>query len=200
MNKKEDARVKKTKAKLLETFKNMLMENPFEDITVNEICNSADIRRATFYKHFDDKYAFLAYFVGSLREEFDAGLKKRIKPDTTFTYYTEYIRSVVEFLTENEQIVKNVLKSSVLPTLVNVIQKRNYEDTCARLRESVKEGMNLPASVEITAAMMTGAVSSTILFWFESGRQISPEQLVEEICAIFEPMKPKHKNINSFYI
>ena len=68
-----DARVVRTKAKLVLVFKKLLCDKSFEDITVNEICEAADVRRATFYKHYADKYAFLAYFVESLRCEFDSG-------------------------------------------------------------------------------------------------------------------------------
>ncbi len=35
------------------------MQNSFEAITVKEICKRAMVNRATFYAHFDDKYALL---------------------------------------------------------------------------------------------------------------------------------------------
>ncbi len=189
MKTKEDARVIKTKAKLLETFKDLLKEKSFEDITVNEICRLSDVRRATFYKHFDDKYAFLSYFVGSLRDGFDKTVQSTTVPDRSFAYYAEYIKRTVTFLTENEKMVKNALNSEVLPTLIEVIKEKNYEDTCVRLRHSVEAGMRLPASVEIMASMITGAVSSTILMWFKGGKKMPADELVQEMCSIFEPMK-----------
>ena len=189
MSKKEDARVKKTKAKLLETFREMLTEKSFEDITVNEICLVANVRRATFYKHFDDKYAFLGYFIGSLRNDFDKTIQKKIRPDATSTYYIEYLKAIVAFLTENELMVKNALQSNVLPTLIDVIKEKNYEDTCVRLERSIGEGMLLPASVEITAAMMTGAVANTILNWFKNGKPIPAQTLVCEMSAVIESMQ-----------
>jgi len=184
MKQKEDARVRKTKAKLLSTFKLLLCEKSFEDITVNEICLAADVRRATFYKHFPDKYAFLKYLVGTLRDDFDSKLPKRKKPNATSDYYTEYIRALVNFLTENESMVKNALESEVLPSLIEVIKDKNYEDTCERLRQSTAEGMTLPASVEVTASMMTGAVAGTLLNWFNNGKNIPVEQLIREISAV----------------
>jgi AcrR family transcriptional regulator len=184
MSTREDARVIKTKAKLLSAFKELLCKKSFEDITVNEICDAADVRRATFYKHFPDKYAFLKYLVGTLRDSFDSNLPKRKKPNATSAYYTEYIRALVNFLTENELMVKNALESDVLPTLIEVIKEKNYEDTCERLRESIADGMTLPASVEVTASMMTGAVAGTLLNWFNSGKNMPVEQLVCEMSAV----------------
>ena len=43
MNKKEDARVIRTKAKLFTSFKQLLAEKTFEDITINEICIRSNI-------------------------------------------------------------------------------------------------------------------------------------------------------------
>ena len=180
----EDARVRKTKARLISTFRKLLTEKSFEEITINEICEISSIRRATFYKHFSDKYAFLKYFVGSLRKQFDAKLEKRAKTESTSAYYVEYLRALVDFLTENERMVKNALESSALPALLEVIKERNYEDTCEKLRESVRGGLKLSASIDVTAAMMTGAVAETIIRWFRGGKKIPKESLIQEASAI----------------
>ena len=192
MNVKEDARIIKTKSRLLETFKNLLGEKSFEKITIQEICERASVKRATFYKHFDDKYAFLKYLVGSLRDSFDSKLPKTVKPDATADYYVQYIHSLVGFLIENEAMVKNALESDVFFSLIDVIKEKNYEDTCVRLEQSVKDGMHLPASVEITASMMTGAVSTALVNWFKSGKKMPVDKLISEISSVIVSMQ--HKN------
>ena len=52
----EDKRVKKTKKYLKDTLIKLLDEEPFEQITVTQICDRADISRITFYTHYADKY------------------------------------------------------------------------------------------------------------------------------------------------
>jgi AcrR family transcriptional regulator len=189
MSSKVDARIIKTKAKLLEALTLLLRERLFEDITVNDLCTRADVRRATFYKHFDDKYAFLKYYVGSLRNKFDKKIPQQKMPNETLEYYTEYLRGIVGFLDDNEVTVKNLMDSNVLPELMEVIEEKNYEDTCVRLRKSVACGMKLPASVEITASMMTGAVSRTILSWLKSGKQMPKEELISEISNVIKNIR-----------
>jgi len=186
MNSKEDARVVRTKSKLLETFKSLLCERSFEKISVQEICEAAGVKRATFYKHFEDKYAFLKYFVGSLRDSFDTRITKEIKPDATSAYYVEYIGAIVNFLAENEKMVKNALESEVFFSLLEVIKEKNYEDTCERLSKSVADGMVLSSSVEITASMMTGAVANAIILWFKSGKKMSVNTLIKEVSGVIE--------------
>lgn len=189
MSSKEDIRIRKTKEKLLVAFKILITEKSFEDITVNELCAAASVRRATFYKHFADKYAFLKYFVGTLRDDFDRTLPKRKKPNASSDYYIEYLHALVGFLDKNETMVKNALKSDVLPALINVILDQNYEDTRDRLKQSISNGMVLPASVEIMASMMTGAVSNTLLRWFNSGKKLPIDTLVAEISAVISSMQ-----------
>ncbi len=184
----EDARVRKTKARLNASLRALLSEKSFEDITINELCEVSGIRRATFYKHFSDKYAFLKYFVGSLRSLFDAKLERRAKTESTSAYYVEYLRALVDFLTENEKMVKNALESSALPAFIEVIKQKNYEDTCEKLRESAAGGLKLAASIEITAAMMTGAVAEAIIRWFRGGKSISKECLIQETSSIILKM------------
>ena len=179
-----DARVIKTKQKLLSTFKSLLGEIPFEDITVNEICQRSDVRRATFYKHFDDKYDFLRYFVVTLRTDFDKLVWKRKKPDATPTYYIAYLKSLVNFLVENERIVNMILQSDLMYTIIEVVKEQNYIDTLARIKQSVDEGMKLPASAETVAAMMAGAVTTAVFMWFKNGKPISSRQFIKEASAM----------------
>ena len=191
--KKEDARIVKTKAKLVHALKELLSEKSFENITVNEICERADIRRATFYKSFSDKYAFLKYLVGTLRDDFDKTMYKSEHPIASAAYYAEYVRAIVNYLTRNEQMVSNILRSEALPMLMDVIEEKNYEDTCERLKKSVAEGLVICASVETVASMMTGAVSKTLLRWVTDGKRTPVEELISEISAVIKIMAPCHK-------
>ena len=84
---KEDLRVRKTKKALSDAFISLLQEKRFEEITINELCEKAEIRRATFYKHYTDKFHFLARFTRSLRDQFDVSFWDSDKPDTTPEYY-----------------------------------------------------------------------------------------------------------------
>ena len=51
---KQDHRVRITKMLLQESFVSLLREKPMGKITVRELCDRADINRATFYAHYRD--------------------------------------------------------------------------------------------------------------------------------------------------
>ena len=72
-----DPRVRRTRKLLRDSFVDLLAEKSFHAINVQEVADRATVNRATFYAHFDDKYALLDYVVGEwFRDELvGAGLE-----------------------------------------------------------------------------------------------------------------------------
>ena len=186
--KKIDTRVRRTKLKLLRAFKKMLSQVPFEDISVNALCELAGVRRATFYKHFEDKFAFLKYFIQILREEFDKLVWKHSKPDATSDYYLKYLEGIFAFVDEHEKMINMTLQSEIFPSILTVIQSQNYIDTCDRLQKSIDQGMKLCASVEAVASMLTGGITHIVLNWLYGGKKESIEELTEEVKSIIKAL------------
>ncbi len=63
---KLDPRVKRTRGLILKSFENLLAEKNFESISVQDVTDKAQINRATFYAHFQDKYILLETFIGQM--------------------------------------------------------------------------------------------------------------------------------------
>lgn len=57
--KKTDARVRYTRRVIKEAFLSLLQTKPINRITVKEVCELAEINRATFYTHYSDCFALL---------------------------------------------------------------------------------------------------------------------------------------------
>lgn len=177
----EDLRVRKTKRALSEAFASLLQEKHFEEITINELCDKAEIRRATFYKHYTDKFHFLACFTRSLRDQFDTTFWHEDTPESTVEYYVEYVKKVISNLDEHEVFVNNMLKSAMFPTMLNIITEQNYRDTKERLEKSVAAGMKLVAPIDTVAAMLTGGVATCLHIWLIDNKKKDPSKLAEEI-------------------
>ena len=181
---KEDLRVRKTKKALSDAFVSLLQEKHFEEITVNELCDTAGIRRATFYKHYTDKFHFLARFIRSLRDQFDMNFWDSDKPDTTPEYYVEYVRNTVKDINANEKFINSIIESELFPTMMTIIIEQNYHDTKEHLERSVAAGMKLAAPIETVAAMFAGGVATSLYIWLLSGKKKDSDQLVEELGAL----------------
>ena len=61
---------------------NLLSETEFEKITVQDITTRARVNRATFYAHFEDKYALMGYL---LRNEFQTMLHHKLGTRAQFS-------------------------------------------------------------------------------------------------------------------
>ena len=162
----------------------LLSEKTIEEMTVNELCDRAGVRRTTFYKHYRDKLDYIAAFAKDLRDKFDDIIWKSEKPDSTPDYYVAYAKQIIAFISRNEVEVNNILKSSVLPVIVSTISEQNYKDTYERLIRSMNAGMKLCASAEVVSSMLVGAVSNTVSMWLTEGRTKPAEELAEEIGEI----------------
>lgn len=186
MKRKEDARVSRTRAKLFSSFTELLSEKTFEDITINEICLRADIRRATFYKHFSDKYDFLAGLTRQLRNNFEERFQKEKiftnRPPTDF--YFEYIKALVEYLDRNDAIVNLIFCSNLTSSLVSVVVEENYIKTKERLDEDIKNGLRLIASPDTVAIYLAGGISNAVIKWLREDKKMPRDELVREINAL----------------
>ena len=65
---KDDRRVRYTKMVLKDSFISLLEKKDISQITVKEICENADINRATFYSHYTDVYDLLKKIESELLE------------------------------------------------------------------------------------------------------------------------------------
>ena len=72
---KTDARVRYTRMRIREAFFECLEKKPINKITVKEICDIAEINRATFYTHYADQFELMQ----KLEEEVLEGMQQSIK-------------------------------------------------------------------------------------------------------------------------
>ena len=188
---KEDLRVRKTKRALFDAFVRLVREKTFDAITVNELCQEAQIRRATFYKHYSDKFDFLTAFTRGLRDRFDKLIWKTGKPDITAEYYVAYAKRIIHFISENWGAMQNICQSDLFPSVLAIIVEQNYKDTCERLRISVASGMKLSADIETVSAMCTGGVAACIYGWLRTGKTADPNALAEQVGALVAQIIPQ---------
>ena len=64
--KNKDLRVEKTEQALLNALFETLRTKDFGQITVQDLCDKALVRRSTFYRRFDDKYDLLKLLIQKL--------------------------------------------------------------------------------------------------------------------------------------
>ena len=113
MEKKIDLRILKTYKALTTTFLQLLEKKRFEDITVNELCNLAMVRRATFYKHFADKYEFFIFVIRETQQQFYKENTSTCGDERSKAFYLNLLRRTISFISENEKLIQSILQSNM---------------------------------------------------------------------------------------
>lgn len=185
MEQKTDLRIIKTHMALTDAFWQMLGEKKFEAITVNELCDRAMVRRATFYKHFADKYEFLAFVVRAKQTQFYAQIRQPTDNVRSRSFYIDIIKQALDFLNSNEKLVQTILDSNMFPTIMDILSRQITLDITHKLKEDAENGVALPASPQTMAHFFTGAILFTVKWWV-SQKNISEARLMEELTSLMK--------------
>ena len=105
---KIDRRVKYTRMVIKESFIDLLEKKDISRITIKEICENADINRATFYAHYSDQYELLRKiedeFLDNIRDYLDELDQKIYKENPVLL-----VEKIFEYIKENAKLCKLLL-------------------------------------------------------------------------------------------
>lgn len=94
-----DARIRYTKMVIVQSFTKLVREKPLNKITVKEICDIAEINRATFYKYYMDVYDLL----DKIEEQFLEELREILSSQKNETAKDVLTLIMVSFKAEQEK-------------------------------------------------------------------------------------------------
>ena len=188
MEKPLDLRIQKTHKALIDAFLQLLQTKRFENITINELCELAMVRRATFYKHFADKYEFFTFFVQWIQNEFRNRFAHKEQDRNGVSPYIDIIRFALDFLDENETLVHSVMESSAFPLLLDLISEQIILDVKERLQTDQNNGKELLLSPELMAFSYTGALLNILRWWIGHKNQMSKEEIISQIQKVFDKL------------
>lgn len=178
--KSKDLRVVKTHKALTTALISLLKEKKFENITVQEICDVAMVRRATFYTHFSDKYELFAFTIRYLYQDFPS-YKSLIVDERNRDIYRDLTEDAITFFIDNIEIVNSVLNSDLMYLMLNIISTEVTKELTTAITQDIiiSEDVNMSPDLIINFYMrgMFGALS----WWIKEDYPISKEELVRQV-------------------
>ena len=184
--KKEYRCVTRTKKMIRVAFVELLGEKKnMETITVGERAERADIAKSTFYNHYDDVYAVAEEFENELIEKLSATLDEiEVK---NATEYEEYIRKVIDFLKENEEIYRKAITSSdirfFIEKLKSIISKKVFEESAVLPFSQNK------AERYAQIRFLTNACVDTMVDYFKGTLDMTLDEVGELIISFLNRLK-----------
>lgn len=185
-----DLRIKKTYRALFEAFTELLEEHRFEDVTVAMLCDRAMIRRTTFYKHFRDKNDYFAFYI----DELMSGLPQRRadvdgaeRAGDVRMLRHEVFADAMEMILAHDQLMDNILESSMSGMLTGMICDRIARSIRERVMSTLDEDALAPVSLETTSEFIAGGIIRLFTKWWESGHDLERRsEIADVVDALFE--------------
>ena len=182
----QDLRVQRTHRLLKEAFIRLLVEKEYEEITVQEICEQAMVRRTTFYQHFEDKNSFLNWFLQERQNDFYCQIPSDIPAENLREYYIAVIRSAMKYLLENPEMKKLLLGSGEQSQyLLDCYLRACTKDVVQRMEgvPGLKEKI-APFPLDLLAEYYIGSVVSVAKWWFKNDTPFTGDQMTEFIRTV----------------
>ena len=177
----EDLRVRRTRKLLQKALLEAASEKGFAHVTVRDITDRAMVNRATFYRHYEDKYDLLAHYVEELSGFIDTGEGETSTSNESLPSLNTPPYGLVKLLRHmqnNAHFYRVMLGTQGDPTFCAQSFRRYVEEGYRRIlaaQSSVSDPNRPP--VDLTVNYLMDAGVGAIVWWLENDQQYSPEQM-----------------------
>ncbi len=191
--KKIDVRVKRTYKHLIEALMELLSEKSFDDITVLEICERASVHRATFYKHFVDKFDFINVCIQiKLSEITYDSVEKQYTPDSMKRSCMSMIEKVLDFVDTNRKLFTAVSNDTYSLSFNTVLTDSIAKFIAERISTIDNLKSRLGYQIKMLANYYAGAIVGLIKWWVTDERSCNTDELlsfaefkINDLCNYF---------------
>ena len=183
MDKKIDLRILKTQSKLTTALAEMMQEVNFDQITVFQLCERAHIRRATFYKHFSDKYDLVTTVVRNNITKMSKRICEVCEPSDPVQYFSLFIREVITYFKDRPEVLSNLLCSNAFNSIFDIVTKCTGEALENDLKIASNQGLLAGADISTLASFTNGGLAVMVLFWLRN-RDTTEEAFMSKINTI----------------
>ena len=176
-----DRRQQKTKAAIYAAFSQLLSKYSYHKITVQDIIDTANIGRTTFYAHFETKDDLLKSLCVDLFDHIITSAQvehKGITPNSVFCHLLKHLEADHNLLTllssENNEIFLSYFKAS-LSELVS--QQFHLEK---------RDDLKLP--IDFLYNHISSTFVEMVRWWLKDNLKTKPEELDRYFRILIEPL------------
>ncbi|WP_437957251.1 TetR/AcrR family transcriptional regulator [Sorangium sp. So ce119] len=174
----QDRRVQKSRKLLSDALVSLILEKGYDDVTIQDIIDRANVGRSTFYAHYENKEQLLLFGHEHLRALFlrDAG-----RPLDFLPFYRH--------LAEMRELVSKLLSAEKSERVLTRSLEDILQGSICRLyapRMAPEEGALFMLRSEAAAAALVRLMTS----WVHKGMPCSPERMAEESTALLQRVLP----------
>ena len=169
-------RTEKVYDALTTAFEELLTEKSFDQITVTELCQRARTRRATFYNHFADKYAFFQFMMRRLRDQLFAEANLPKVPAATPESLNALVDVILSFAEQHRQLALSIKNSPLA-------EQMQFSLTSESLGEYEHR---LALDDRLTVHFLLGGINQCGCWWLSNPNAVTPEEMRQRLYALVD--------------
>ena len=171
-----DARIRYTRRVIEESFLELLREKPVSRVTVTELCERAQINRATFYKHYQDVPDLLDRIEEALfqqiREAFGA---KQVEVE-------RFLLEMLQYTYQNRERFFALGGENGDPNLMTKTYLVCYESAYPLLAQNLPEMAD--SERQMLYQFLSQGAGGVLAWWVRDGMRIPTQEVARFILAI----------------
>ncbi len=175
----EDLRVRRTRKLLKSALIELAIEKGFAAVTVQDIADRAMVNRATFYRHYLDKYDLLEQY---MNEVYDLTAAQEEIP-VVGAQYADFDKppagliSLLDHIQQHADFYRVMLGKQGDASFVQNIQQYIEKRFRSLLPARVMTAMPSDSFLELCLSYVSHAGVGAIVWWLNSGRAYSPQEV-----------------------
>jgi AcrR family transcriptional regulator len=176
-----DRRTQRTRQTLSHALIALIQEKRYEAITVQDICDRANVGRSTFYAHYQDKDDLLASNFQQMMESLGSQVEWR---DGRFILP---VAPLFQHVQEHHHLYQALARGGGFDVLLRAGQQQWRAQIEKHLAMSLPPG-HLPAiPLDVITVYLAGALQTMLLWWLERKMPYTPERMDEMFQQLVMP-------------
>lgn len=162
---------------LAKSLKELTVHRPFDKITVREIADGAGVIRATFYRHFQDKYDLLRWIV-------QTEILDPVHILMVNEMYREAIRLIFLNLLHDREFYQHAARMEGQNSFSEISRESIYRFLYGLFTAQIgnRRQEHIWMTPEYLASYYAESMNFVVMRWIETGMKASPDEMV----AVYE--------------
>ncbi len=177
--KKEKISTRRTYLLLSQALFSLLEENPFEKITLTQLCDASMVPRSTFYRYFEDKYDLLYYCLQTFFET--------VRLDRDIMYLKDgkghaFVDKLISVIDQNKDSFTKICRTNKNGIFMDTLRDYLIQFIEQILHQLQKEGCALKISQPVFTYLLADLYISMAKCYLEADHGQDPGSFARDVC------------------
>lgn len=183
-NLKTDRRSQRTQRILHEALMDLMQEKRYDDITVQDIIDRANVGRSTFYAHYEDKEDLMTSGLMHLMQILSQMVAR---PSETGEARLLPTQELFEHVQENQSLFRGMVRGRSLEIFFDKGQEYWSQKLTVDLQMRLPPGKQPSVPIPVLAQFVAGTFVTMLRWWLDSKMPYSPKEMDEMLQKLVMP-------------